>query len=214
MKKPRMSTRKLTVIALLAAISTLLMYLEVPLPLLPPFLKLDISAVPVMMGSFMFGPVAGITMAGLKSVIHLLSTQTGGVGELADFLITGSFALTAGLVYRYNKSKAGARLAAICSIFVITVVGAVANWFILIPFYKNVMPLDAIIAACNTVNPAVTNAAGYIWFGVVPFNLIKGTIVCIFTFILYKRLSTAIHRYTENTVPSQPSKGVDKTAEM
>ena len=202
MNKKRMSTRKLVMIALLAAISTLLMYLEMPLPLMPPFLKLDISAVPVMIGSFMFGPAAGVIMAGLKSTIHLLSTQTGGVGELADFLITGSFALTAGLVYRRHHDKTGAKIAAVSSIAVITIVGCLANWFILLPFYKNIMPIDAIIAACGAVNPAVTSAAGYIWFGVLPFNLIKGTIVCILTFLLYKRLSGVIHRFTE----------VDKTA--
>ncbi|MEG1549875.1 MAG: ECF transporter S component [Ruthenibacterium sp.] len=191
------STRRLTVLALLAAISTVLMYFELPIPFMPPFLKLDISAVPVMIGSFMFGPIAGVTIAGLKAVIHLFSTQTGGVGELADFLITGSFALTAGVIYHFYRSKAGARLAAICSIFVITIVGCVANWFILLPFYKNIMPIDAIIAACNAINPYVTDAAGYIWFGVLPFNLLKGSVVCLLTFVLYKRLSTVIHHYTE-----------------
>lgn len=197
MRNKQMSTRKLVTIAMLAAVATVLMYLELPLPFLPPFLKLDISAVPVMIGSFMFGPLAGVCMAAVKALVHALSTQTGGVGEVADFLITGSFALTAGLVYRRFHSKRGAKLAALCSVGVITVVGCLANWFILLPFYKNIMPIDAIIAACNAVNPAVTDAAGYIWFGALPFNLIKGTVVCALTFVLYKRLSGVIHRFAE-----------------
>ncbi|MEG2699167.1 MAG: ECF transporter S component, partial [Ruthenibacterium sp.] len=160
------------------------------------FLKLDISAVPVMLGSFLFGPVAGIMMAALKAAIHLFSTQTGGVGELADFIITGSFAMTAGLIYRKRHSKAGARLAAVCSVGVIALVGCLANWFILLPFYRQIMPIDAILAACSAVNPAVTSPAGYIWFGVLPFNLLKGSVVCVLTFLLYKRLSGVIHRFT------------------
>ena len=103
--KNRISTRKLIAMSMLAAISTLLMFLEMPIPFMPPFLKLDISAVPIMVGSFLFGPIEGVVMALLKSIIHLLSTQTAGVGELADFLITGSFALTAGLVYRIKEKK-------------------------------------------------------------------------------------------------------------
>ncbi len=197
MNKQSISTRKLVVLALLTAISTVLMYFEMPIPFMPPFLKLDISAVPIMIGSFMFGPVSGLIMAGLKATIHLFSTQTGGVGELADFLITGSFAVTAGIVYLRHRNRKGARIAAVCSVFVITVVGCLANWFVLLPFYKNIMPIDAIIAACNAINPYITDASGYIWFGVLPFNLLKGTVVCIVTFLLYKRLSTVIHRYTE-----------------
>ncbi|MEG1926957.1 MAG: ECF transporter S component, partial [Ruthenibacterium sp.] len=96
MQKSRISTRKLTAMALFAAISTVLMYIEVPVPLMPPFLKLDISAVPIMIGAFAFGPLEGVVMAFIKALVHLLSTQTMGVGEIADFLITGSFALTAG----------------------------------------------------------------------------------------------------------------------
>lgn len=197
------STRRLTVLALLAAIATILMYFELPIPFMPPFLKLDISAVPVMIGSFMFGPIAGLTIAGIKAVIQAFSTQTGGVGELADFIITGSFALTAGIVYRFHRNKTGARLAAVCSIFVITIVGCVANWFILLPFYKNIMPIDAIIAACSALNPYITDASGYIWFGVLPFNLLKGTVICLLTFALYKRLSVSIHHYTELDKPKK-----------
>ena len=74
------SARKLVTIALFAAIATILMYFEVPLPLMPPFLKLDISAVPIMVGAFALGPIEGVVMALIKALIHLLSTQTAGAG--------------------------------------------------------------------------------------------------------------------------------------
>ena len=101
--KKRMNTKKLVYIGLLAAVATALMYLELPLTFLfmPPFLKLDISGVPTLIGTFMFGPAAGIFISLVKDLIHLLSSQTGGVGELSDFLIYTAFSLSAGFLYRY-----------------------------------------------------------------------------------------------------------------
>lgn len=194
--KKQISTRRLVATGMLAAVSAALMYIEMPLPLMPPFLKLDISAVPIMLSSFVFGPASGVAMALLKALVHLLSTQTAGVGELADFLITGSFALTAGLVYRVWHTRRGALAACGLSIAVITVVGALANWFILLPFYAAAyMPYDAILSACQAINPAIDSLAGYILFGVVPFNLIKGTLVALITFVVYKRISGVLHRW-------------------
>lgn len=214
MQTKKVNTHKLVTVALFAAISTVLMFIEVPLPLMPPFLKLDISAVPIMVGSFALGPIEGLTMAFIKACVHLLSTQTAGVGEIADFLITGSFALTAGIVYRRHKSKKGARIATIASIFVVTVVASLANYFLLLPFYAKAynMPLEAVIGMCQAVNPAIDNLFTYIMLGIVPFNLIKGSVVAILTFVVYKRLSHFIHQYTgyeENVKPS-PKKVAEK----
>ena len=92
--------RTLTYMALFAAISTLLMYIEMPLPFLPPFLKLDISGAPILLAAFLFGPWQAVGITLVKDLVHLLSTQTGGVGELADFLMLASFALLCGYLYR------------------------------------------------------------------------------------------------------------------
>ncbi|MFV0413065.1 MAG: ECF transporter S component [Oscillospiraceae bacterium] len=192
-------TRKMVIVAIFAAIATVLRFLEFPLPFLPPFLKLDISSVPIMVGSFMFGPLAGVAMAAVKALVCLFATQTAGVGELADFLITGSFALTAGLVYKYHKNRKGALLASVASIATTTVVGAIANYYILLPFYaQTFMPMEAILEACQKVNPNITSISTYILYGVVPFNIIKGTVIALVTFAVYKKLSGWIHRYTES----------------
>ena len=192
------NTRKLICIASLAAISTLLMFVEMPLPLMPPFLKLDISSVPIMIGSFMFGPIAGMFIAAIKALIHLLSTQTAGVGEFADFIMTSSFAVTAGLIYKYKRNKQGALLASVASIVVVIVVSSLTNYFILIPFYAMAfMPLDTIISVCQAINPKITDVTGYIIWGVVPFNFIKGLVIAVLTFLLYKRISILMHRFTE-----------------
>ena len=88
-----------------------LMYFEMPLPFMPPFLKVDPSAIPILIGSFILGPAAGVAMAFIKAFVHLFSSGTGGVGELADFIITSSFAVSASLVYRRHHTKKGAILA-------------------------------------------------------------------------------------------------------
>ncbi|MDL2324856.1 ECF transporter S component [Ruminococcaceae bacterium OttesenSCG-928-A16] len=182
-------TKKLVGMAIMAAIAGVLMYIEFPIPGIPPFLKLDISGVPVLVGSFMYGPVAGVAIAAVKSMLHLFGTTSAGIGELADFLMTASFAFTAGIIYLKNKSRKGALIGAGAGIVVLTLVGVVANHFLIIPFYSQLMPIDAIIQACNAVNPAIKDMSGYLLFGVVPFNLLKGVVLSVITVGIYKRIS-------------------------
>lgn len=134
-------------------------------------------------------PAAGIFISLVKDLIHLLSSQTGGVGELSDFLIYTAFSLSAGFLYRYHKSKKGALLACLSGTAAVTVVGALTNRFLIIPFYSKLMPIDAIVSACNAVNPMIDSIDGYILFGAMPFNLIKGLIISALTFMVYKKLS-------------------------
>ena len=78
-------TSKITYTAIFAAIATVLMYFEFPIPFMPPFLKVDLSGAVVLIGAFIFGIAPAITMIGIKDIIHLTQTQTGGSGEVADF---------------------------------------------------------------------------------------------------------------------------------
>ena len=181
-------TRRLTVTAMMAAISTVVMFFEFTFPPFPPLLKFDLSGLPVLLTSFMMGPAQAVMVVLIKDLIHLLSTTTGGVGELADFLILSSFAITAGLIHRRLPSARGTALACACGSLVIAVVGALANYYLLIPFFSNLMPIEAIISACNAVNPAIDSLMGYILFGAVPFNLAKGVVLSVVTVLSYKKL--------------------------
>lgn len=186
------NTRKIVILGLFSAISSLLMYIEVPLPLMPPFLKLDISGVPVLIASFLFGPWEGVAVALLKDLVHLLSTHTGGVGELSDFLIFSFFSLVVGYIYKKSKTKKTSEIALVAGTLTIGFMGALTNKFLIIPFYTKVMPLEAIISACNKVNPLIGNINTYILFGVVPFNLIKGILISVVTLLVYKKLSVYV----------------------
>lgn len=185
------------------------MFLETPVPGFPLFLKLDFSTVPILFGSFMFGPAAGVAMAAIKALINLLTTSSAGVGQIADFLVTGSFAFTAGLIYRFKRSRKGALIASAAGVLVMTLVAAVANYYIIIPFYARAfMPMEAIIAMCQQLNANVTDIGSYVLYFAIPFNLLKGTIMATVTFLLYKRLSKLIQRYT-NEAPKARSTRTD-----
>ena len=160
-------TRVLTYTALMAAISTVVRFFEFTFPPLP---------------------VQAIIVTLIKDLFHVLSTTTGGVGELADFLILSSFAVTAGLIHRKMPSVKGTALACFAGTVAIAIVGALANYYLLIPFFSNIMPIDAIISACNAVNPAIDSLAAYILFGAIPFNVAKGIVISIVTVVTYKKL--------------------------
>ena len=97
--KASSNVKKMTLIGIFAAISTVLMFFELPLPFMPPFLKFDPSGVPILLSSKLFGPSAAISVTLIKDLIHVLSTTTGGVGELADFLIMSTFSFVVGVIY-------------------------------------------------------------------------------------------------------------------
>ncbi len=193
--KASSKTRKITLIGIFAAISTVLMFFELPLPFMPPFLKFDPSGVPILLSSMLFGPSAAISVTLIKDVIHVLSTTTGGVGELADFLIMSSFSVVVGLIYNKRSDRKGVLGATLAGTVTIAIVGALANRFLLIPFFSKVMPLEAIFAACAEINPAIDGLNAYILFGAIPFNVIKGLLLTVLTFLLYRKLEGFLKTY-------------------
>lgn len=200
-------TRQLTLTAMFAALAALLMYVEFPVPFMPPFLKMDLSGVPTLIAAFMLGPVSGVAVTLIKDLVHVLSTQTGGVGELADFLIMSSFVLTASAIYKRNKSKKTALQGCLAGMVVITLVGMLANRYLLIPFFAQIMPIDAIVGACAAVNPLIGSINTYVIFGAAPFNLLKGAIICLFTVLLYKRISNIFHKELTRPEPAKKQAG-------
>lgn len=189
MTNQKSKIKQLTFMALFATIATVVMFLEMPLPFMPPFLKLDFSGAVVLIGALILGPVQGVAIALVKSLIHVFSSSTGGVGELADFLMTGAFVFVVSSIYHRLKSKKGTIIGCGAGIAAITIVGVVANKFLIIPFYSNIMPIEAIVSACGAVNPLIGSIDGYLLFGVVPFNVLKGLVLSVVGVYLYKKLN-------------------------
>lgn len=179
-----------------SALAAVLMLFEFPLPFIAPsFYGLDLAEVPVLVGGFALGPVAGVIMEAVKILIKLIlkPTSTGFVGEFANFAIGCSLVAPAGLVYRFKKTKNGAVLGMITGTVFMAVAGVVINALVMLPFYSNFMPLENIIAAGAAINPAVSNVWTFALICVGPFNVIKGVIVSLITALVYKRISVIIH---------------------
>lgn len=192
------TTRKTAMVGVFAAAAGILMLLEIPLPFAPPFYKLDISEVPVLILTFAYGPVAGILTEMLKIFIKLLikGTTSAFVGELANFVIGASLILPAGLIYFIKKTKKQALLACIAGTLVMTVFGSLFNGIYLLPKFAEIygMPLDAIIGMGTAINPNISSVSGLVLMCVVPMNLIKGAIDSLITNLIYKRLSPIIKK--------------------
>lgn len=184
--------RQLLTITLMAVISFIIMFLEMPIPIFPEFLKIDLSDLPALITGLALGPVAGVLVELLKNMLHLLRTTTGGVGELANFLVGAALIIPASFLYKKNPSSAKFTLGLVFGILLMGVVGGLANYFILLPFYQNFMPMEAIVGLGSAVNPAIKDTFTLILYAIVPFNILKGAVVTLFAVALYKRVTPLI----------------------
>ena len=147
---------------------------------------------PGLICSFSLGPVAGVVCEFVKEVLKLLlkGTSTAFVGDLANFVVGCSFVLPASVVYFANKTKKGAIIGMGVGTAVMTVFGSLFNAVYLLPAFSVLygMPLDAIVAIGTDVNGAINSVSTLVLFAVVPFNLLKGVVVSVITFLLYKHI--------------------------
>ncbi|MGN0335718.1 MAG: ECF transporter S component [Lachnospiraceae bacterium] len=187
-------TRKLVEIAMLGAVSAILMFFEFPLPFIAPsFYEMDLSEVPVLIGAFALGPAAGATIELLKVLLKLLikGTTTAFVGDLANFLVGCAFVMPAALIYKYKKSKKNALIGMAAGTVIMAAVGCFINAYILLPTYAAAfgMPIEAFIEMGTAINANITNIFTFVILAVAPFNLIKGLVISLITLFIYKYIS-------------------------
>ena len=188
---------KLVLMAMLSAVAAILMYVEFPLTFVAPsFYELDLSEVPVMIGSFMLGPCAGVIMEALKALLKLVlkGTSTAFVGDFANFILGCAFVIPASVVYHTKKTKKRAIIGLVTGGIVLIVSGVFLNALYLLPKYSQLygMPIEAFISMGAKINPAISNVFTFVILAVAPFNLIKSVIVSVITMFLYKYLSKLI----------------------
>lgn len=187
------STKVMVQVAMLSAVAIVFMLFDFPLPFAPSFYKLDFSELPVIIGAFAIGPVAGVMIEAIKILLNLLvsGSTTAGVGEFANFIIGCSFVLPAALVYSYKKSKKGAVVGLVFGTVLMTVVGCFINAYVLLPAYAAAFhwEISALIELGSAVNPAIYSLWSFILLAVAPFNLVKGILVSFITLLIYKKIS-------------------------
>lgn len=199
MNKRISNTRKMVVTAMLASVASVLMLIEFPLPFIaPPFYELDFSEIPVLIGAFSMGPVVGVVIEAIKIAVNLIinGTMTGGVGEIANFVIGCSFIIPAAIIYKYNKTKKGAVISMIVGTLSMAILGVFINAYIMLPVYSNIMPIEQILQMGKDIVPFITDELTFCLFCVLPFNLLKGLLVSTVTGFIYKPLSKIINAKT------------------
>ncbi len=170
--KPVFSTYNLVLMGVLVAISSILFLPPFEITIVPPY-KLDFSNVPIMLGAFAMGPVQGVIMMVLKSLIGLTHTSSAGVGELADFLMGTAYVLPAAVIYHRKKSQNTAAIGMLTGAVLMVIFAILANLYILFPFYG--IPAE--------------QRMGWVLPTIVPFNMLKGAAITLITMLIYKPLS-------------------------
>ena len=180
-------------VAMLSAVAYILQFLEFPIPMLiPAFIKLDFSELPALIGAFAYGPAAGVAICFIKNVIHLLNSQSGGVGELSNFILGASFVFVAGIIYKRSHNKKGAMLGSVIGAVCMAVISVFTNYYVVYPIYTVFMPMEAIIGAYQAILPSVKNLWQCLIVFNLPFTFVKGMLSVIITFLIYKPLSPVL----------------------
>ena len=196
-KEKEMNTKnnkvvKLTTMAMLTAIGTILQYLEVSIPIMPEFIKLDFSDLPQLIGAITLG--AGVIICLARNIIHMIVSYSGFVGELSNFIIGASLALTAGFIHKKFPTIKGAIIGSIAGSFVMGLISLPSNYFIIYPLYYNVVgfPEEAILGMYQLLRPSTKNIFEALLVFNVPFTIVKGLISAVITIIVYKPLNKVL----------------------
>ena len=196
-KKQRlMSTNTMTKVAVLSAISYILMFISLPIPgIFPDFLKIDISDVPAIFGGMSLGPVAGFIIVFIKNLFQAMTASTTAwIGEIANLLIGGSYVVIVSLIYRHKKDIKGLLIGFILGTIAMIIVGCLTNYYMLLPFYAKVMPMEAIISMGNIINPRITDLGSFVIWMIAPFNLVKAVLISLITLPLYKKMEVILKK--------------------
>ena len=178
---------------ILAAMAVILYYIEIPVVA---FYKLDLSTLPAILAGFAMGPLPGVAVVVIKNLVHMLGTSTACVGELADIIMSSCFVVPASLIYRRHKDRKSAVLSMLIGTVLMTIAGVLVNYFILIPAYQTLMnlPLEVIVDMGTKVWSYIDNKVKLVIFITAPFNVLKGTVLSVVTYLLYKRVSPLLHQ--------------------
>lgn len=185
----RVNVWKMTMTAMLSAIAFILMFLDFSVPIMPGFIKMDLSELPALIGTFAMGPVSGVIICLVKNLLHLFMSSTGGVGELSNFILGAAFVLPAGLIYKKWKGRKSAVIGALSGALLMALISIVSNYFIVYPVYYNFMPEETILNAYQAIFSGVDNILECLIVFNAPFTFVKGLFSVLITLVIYKPIS-------------------------
>ncbi len=179
MTQSSMRNRKLTLMAMLAAMAYVAMLITRPLPAVAGFLSYDLKDVIVAIAGFLLGPAAALAITLVVSLIEMLTvSSTGPIGLLMNVLSTAAFVLPSAIMYRRDRTLRSAALGLVLGVILMAAVMLAWN-YIVTPLYMHV-PRDVV--------------AGMLLPTFLPFNLVKGGLNAGITMLLYKPLSGVLKK--------------------
>lgn len=195
--KYKITTKSIVRVGIFGAIAAILYILvKFPVPFLPPFLEFHFDEVPVLIASFAYGPIPGLCVLLVKTVIKLPFTSSLGVGELSDLIYGAALIFPAAILYKKKRNFKSVLIGLGIGCVLEIAVSLVVNVYVMIPFYMNMMGLseEAILKMCQVANPAIKDVRwGYGLFAVLPFNAIKNVAIILLTILTYK----STHRFID-----------------
>jgi len=195
--KYNFGTKQMVRVAIFGALSGIFyIFIKFPVPFFPSFLEFHFDEIPAFIASFAYGPVVGILVLLVKTIIKLPLTVSFGVGELSDLIFSTAFILPASLIYKRHRNFKGVVIGLVIGTVFQLIVSLVTNVYITIPFYIKVMeyPEFAILGMCQKANPKITDLKwSYGFVAVVPFNVMKDAAVIVLTLLTYK----SVHRFID-----------------
>ena len=200
--------RTLTGTAMLTAVGVVLQYIEISIPIMPSFIKLDFSDLPELIGAFSYGPVAGIIICLLRNLIHLAVSQSLFIGELSNFILGAIFAGVAGLIYKKHKTRKTAFAAGTAGALSMAVFSIFSNYFVVYPiYYEAFAPEEIILQAYNTILAPtgwqLDNMIQALLVFNVPFTFLKAFACVLMALLIYKPLSKILKGSQSNKKTEQ-----------
>ena len=185
--------RRMVMTAILSALSSVLMFFSFNVPLMPSFIKMDLSELPALIAAFAMGPINGAIVCLVKNLVNLFFSTTGGVGELSNFLLGVFFVVPAGIIYKLRPKLSGAIIGSLVGAAAMAVLSVFSNYYVVYPIYTAFLPMEAILGMYRAINPAVKNLWDcLLWFNM-PFTFIKGMVSAVITIAVYKKLTPLIN---------------------
>lgn len=188
-----LSTSNMVKMAIFAAMAGVLMLFKFPIPIAPAFMTVDFGDVATLMSGFVLGPVSGVITVFLKILLNLIlnGTTTAYVGEVSNFIVGSTFVVVSSLIYNRHKTKKSALIGLLIGVIAMTMLATLSNYYVIFPLYARALGMGSAEAFVDTM-PNVGYINSYldlILFAVVPFNLVKGILNALVTFLTYKKVS-------------------------
>ena len=187
-------TRFIARVAMFGAISAILYTVpifNIKLPFIPSFLSLHFDEIPAFICGFAYGPISGIAVIAIKTIVKLPMTSTLCVGEFADFVLSSIYVGLTTFIYSKKRNLKGVAIGFGIGTIVQIICGVILNVYLLIPFYLWMLKItpEGLLQIMRYANPAISDVGwSYGLLAVAPFNAIKGAIIIVLTFIIYRSL--------------------------